>query len=278
MNLNDTLEIDYLVEQVSDNTIDITSEPTLGSSSIQYAEKRFGIFDPSETGTHKLDIDGQTIEIKVIPNGAFSRWRFDNADTDTGTVIDIWGSNNATINGAKTGVSGANKTYVTNEAFSFDGSDDYVDTTIGSITPPLSISLWCYLTDTGNTFGAFGNFNSTVSEDLYIQYDDTTSEWNLNADGGTDIRPQESLSTNTWKHVVFTIGSNNEIAYFDGNQVASSTTGTTSIHDSGNNFVIGGTGPSTNNWNGKIDDVRIYDKSLNSTEVSNLYNTGSING
>jgi hypothetical protein len=31
-------------------------------------------------------------------------------------------------------------------------------------------------------------------------------------------------------------------------------------------------------WIGEIDDVRVYDKALSNTEVSNLYNTGSISG
>lgn len=278
MNLNDTLELDYLVEQVSDDAIDITSEPTPGSSSIQHAKKRFGIFNPSETGIHKLKIDGQTIKIRVIPNGAVSRWTFDNTDTDTENVIDIWGSNNATNNGATTGVTGANETYSTNEAFSFDGSNDYVDTTIESITPPVSISLWCYLTDTGGTYGAFGNWNNTDAEDLYIQYTDTESSWRLNTDSGVVLQPSQSFSTNTWQHIVFTIDANKQSGYFDGNRVASSTTGTTATHKTVNNFAIGGTSSSKNLWNGRIDDVRIYEKALSATEVSNLYNTGSING
>jgi hypothetical protein len=98
MHVKDTLELDYLIEQINDDTIDITSEPTSNSSSINYINRRTGIFDPSETGTHKLDINGQTIEIEVvkIPESGVLRWKFE--EVSDCTINDSWYNNSGTTN------------------------------------------------------------------------------------------------------------------------------------------------------------------------------------
>jgi hypothetical protein len=93
MNINDTLELDYIVEQISENTINITNEPDNSSLSIDHIKKKFGVFDPSETGIYELDINGQTVEIEVIeiPNRIDYRWPIDEgsgsiASPDKGNV------------------------------------------------------------------------------------------------------------------------------------------------------------------------------------------------
>jgi hypothetical protein len=86
MNVYETLELEYLVEQINDDTISITGEPTSGSSSIDYIATKKGVFNPSETGIHKLDINGQTVEIEVyyIPDSVDYRWP---ADENSGSTL-----------------------------------------------------------------------------------------------------------------------------------------------------------------------------------------------
>jgi hypothetical protein len=62
--------------------------------------------------------------------------------------------------------------------------------------------------------------------------------------------------------------------YLDGGQVDSAGSGPKP--SGGRTFKIGGQTDFGHYWDGRIDDVRVYDKGLTSTEVSNLYNTGSI--
>lgn len=80
MNVDDTLELDYLVEQVSDDAIGVSSEPNNVSTSIDYISTKTGIFNPPDTGTYQLNINDQTIKIEVtdIPNGIVDD--FENSD------------------------------------------------------------------------------------------------------------------------------------------------------------------------------------------------------
>lgn len=118
MNVNDTLELDYLVEQISDDTIDITSKPTTNSYSMNYVNRRTGIFDPTETGTFQLDINGQVIEIEVtdIPNSVVNQYVAPNFANPWPDEI---GTADMSIDGGLTTTTIKNETFVTG-----DGTDD----------------------------------------------------------------------------------------------------------------------------------------------------------
>jgi hypothetical protein len=129
MNVNETLELDYLVEQMTDDTIDIKSEPNNVSTSINYIRKHAGVFDPPDTGTYKLDINGQNVEIQVtdIPDSAIYRWKLD--DVGSGTATDSIGNTDGNV----IGVSSVSGTYQDGSGADGDGSDDNIQTsTLGS--------------------------------------------------------------------------------------------------------------------------------------------------
>lgn len=65
MNIDETLELDFLVEQVSDDSIDITGRPNNDSSSVEYISRRSGVFNPENTGIYNFDVNGQSVEIEV---------------------------------------------------------------------------------------------------------------------------------------------------------------------------------------------------------------------
>jgi len=77
------------------------------------------------------------------------------------------------------------------------------------------------------------------------------------------------MQANTWYHValVWDSGANNVIGYLNGTQVfnESNTTWTTSF----TNVVIGA-GFLGRFWNGKMDDVHIYNRALSASEISTL--------
>jgi hypothetical protein len=89
MDINETLELDYLVEQISNDTIKVSDEPSSGATSLNYVREEYGVFDPAEPGTYKLEINGQKIEIKVtkIVESAIANYT---ADGFTGST---WESN-----------------------------------------------------------------------------------------------------------------------------------------------------------------------------------------
>jgi len=207
-----------------------------------------------------------------IPDSGIARLTFDDADTDSGTAIDSWNNNDATINGATTGVSGANQTYITNEAYSFDGSNDYVKTPINldNYSIPITIAVWVNIDDVSVTQGIVADYNNSSNR---LTFGTINSSFDFFLDG---TAVTASASSNTWTHLVGVIGSSDLILYKDGSQAGSG--GFSGSMGSGDDLEIarrprnGG----ESYFSGIIDDPRFYDKELTSTEVSNLYNTGSI--
>ena len=79
---------------------------------------------------------GITNAENIITDGLVSYWTFDQADIVGNTVIDVWGENDATIEGTPSIVNGHLK-----EALKFDGIKDYVNlTTLGDFGANLDFS------------------------------------------------------------------------------------------------------------------------------------------
>jgi len=215
-----------------------------------------------------------------IPDSGVARWTFDDADTSGSTAIDVWGANDGTITGATTGATGANQTYNTNEAYDFDGTDDHVTAPLplsGSVD--VSLSFWL---NTGSTTGTRGivqmgtgdSNNESAFGVIIINGTYQIAGFGGSFDFDTDI----STSTNSWEFITATYNSSTDAVtfYVDGVQQASTTLGYT-INSSGDT-QIGREIDNSDNYDGSLDDIRVYSKELTSTQVSDLYNTGSISG
>lgn len=80
----------------------------------------------------------------------------------------------------------------------------------------------------------------------------------------------------TWRHVVVTYDGSQQIIYVDGQERQRATIGAVSNTATNNDLSIGS--GSTSNYRsfiGSIDDVRVYNRTLTSTEVANLYDIGA---
>jgi hypothetical protein len=102
----------------------------------------------------------------------------------------------------------------------------------------------------------------------------------LSADGDTqkNFDVNASLNLNEWYHVafVFTAGTNIEI-FLNGNSIGSDSLDVpSSLHNSANNACVGvlrqGESLPQLSWDGKIDDIRVWNRALSSSEIVNLYN------
>lgn len=234
-------------------------------------------------------IDGQEVsEITVdgdvvftagpdIPDSGVSRWTFDKADTESGTAIDTWGNNDASITGAATGAAGI-AGYDSGEAYSFNPSNnDYVDAGGDSSLKgtPFSFTFWMKLDDTS----ADSRFGGTFSNDKrgwLSRYDGPNSQWKFEWGDGIAFNsltgPSQSSGTNVFNAV--TVGSGTVDVYR--NDAVNIISGSVNIATGTNNLYIG-RGPAFGSTvAGDMDDPRYFSKKLSATEVSNLYNTGSI--
>lgn len=220
--------------------------------------------------------------VDVIPESGISRWTLDDADTSGGTTTDVWGNNDLTINGATTGISGANQTYTTNEAFSFDGTDDYCNSTAFDEGQDVSVALWCRFSSADNTDVMLLNKRADAASGINIEYG-TRAAGEIDVFVDTDsssaqVVASTAVDDDNWHHVIATYDGTVVELYIDGSsEGTSSLSGDQSASTElalGKQYDDGAT--NDRHYNGDIDDARVYDKGLNGTEASNLYNTGSI--
>lgn len=213
-------------------------------------------------------------KVATIPSSAVARYTFDDADTSSGTAEDIWNNNDGTINGATTGVSGANQTYTTNEAYDFDGTDDFVEASGITVTGEFTFAAWV---NTDVTDGSFRNIMGDASSSgaKLLLADDNWIQGQIQGSSGTNGSVNSSvINTNQWYHTALVYDGSTLRLYLDGTEVDSTPTGPKPSGD--RTFKVGGQTSFGHYWDGAIDDPRVYDKGLTSTEVSDLYNNGSI--
>ncbi len=80
-----------------------------------------------------------------------------------------------------------------------------------------------------------------------------------------------TLTTGEWHHIVCQRSSSNLQIWIDGNLDANVTGSNLSYITNTHNFYIAGNGFGSGSFSGSLDEVRIYNKGLNSNEISNLY-------
>ena len=221
--------------------------------------------------------DCVTVNLVDVPASAVSRWTFNDTDTVDGVSLDLWGNNDGTITGATTSVSGANVTYDTREAYAFDGSDDQVVINSSLVDGfGFTISGWVKPRSDGVLLAIGDSSNDDYGHGVAIRNGNASTNVN-----GTTFTNIESISVTdgSYHHIVGTISQDTIGVYVDGGNFNS----TNHLQSFGalDISTIGRAADSTpagSFIDGDIDDVRVYDKILSATEVSNLYNTGNIAG
>ncbi len=210
-----------------------------------------------------------------------SHWKFDEGQGDT--AYDSAGNNDGTIYGAAwtTGKIG-------DYALDFDGEDDYVDVNDSpslDITDKITIAAWVKLNNLSNHCfivskqpsgtardNYAGNYEFRIAQStgyLKLLHQTSTGETYSYYDSTS------SVNAEAWHHVAVTlIEGGNVNFYIDGYPAGiSPQQGTFGIFN--NEPVRIGTRKDAYSWfNGKIDDVRIYDRALSAEEVRQLYRAG----
>jgi hypothetical protein len=228
------------------------------------------------------DSASQTVTVGSGPPASLvSHWTFDSADTNSGTAVDVVGSNDGTISGATTGVSGANQTYTTNEAYSFDGSDDSVEI---PGTPDFSgqaftLAAWVRpgnLSDTGNIIGQDDLGGNARNQRVRTNNGGIETRVFDGGSNQTAVIPSSKLSTGNWYHIVgvFNHSTNETKIYLNGS--LEDTQSVNSAEEGLTDIQVGKSDGGPNYYTGRVDDARLYSKELTSTEVSNLYANGVI--
>ena len=218
----------------------------------------------------------------TITDGLVGHWTFESSDIDwaTGTVTDASGQgNNGTVVGLATTT--APVLGAVGQALDFDGSSDQIN--LGSDSS-LGVSTF--------TFASWVNVDTLTSRNTF--YDggsDFFNTWRVGTESSSGLiklyennsgvicASDTGLQVNRWYHVAVTyvIATGVCNIYIDG--VFDATATSIRTFDFGSATYHIGTDDALNieRMDGKLDDVRIYNRVLSANEVADLYNkTGQV--
>jgi hypothetical protein len=171
----------------------------------------------------------------------------------------------------------SNVTYATgkfDKAAVFNGSSSYISAAnILDTSSAFSYSFWINPSTISSLDYVIGHQQAGSPYAGISLLGSGSNKLFLSISGGTAQDMTPSLSLNTWSHIVLTHdGSGNYVCYTNNNGSPISYSGATS-NNSSNPFRLGFS--SVSGWGyfeGKIDQVRIFNKALDAGEVTQLYN------
>lgn len=170
-----------------------------------------------------------------------------------------------------------------NKAYSFDGINDYINIGTAINVTNYTISGWVKILSlpTQNNFYAIVSRISVWFKDFELHMDPNQY---ISCQHGTGTAwsgiasPEKSL-LNHWIHALVTYDGSTQSLYLNGKNVASGEIGSYSSGTGFDTYI--GARPATQGisatqffLNGSIDDIRIYNRAINDSEVKQLYNEG----
>ena len=227
-------------------------------------------------GTLKLG-DSKSLNTNSLTSGLVGYWSFDESTHGTTSVADLSGNNNRghLINGPQKAIGKIG------QGLSFDGVDDQVvlpTSAVLSMTSSVTVSAWIRRQGNAATYARIfehGMVSGAPNLEYSLIIDNTDKlAFGLTTGGVADETPSNAtLPQNVWIHVVGTWDGTNKRLYINGSldrTIAQSGT----ITEQNNTNTLGYRIGPMHNFNGLIDDVRIYNRALSGDEIKRLYNLG----
>ena len=225
--------------------------------------------------TNVYGVSPDSTEASATPEGIFGWWKFD--ATSGMTAADSGcGGNPGTLQSGATWVTG-----VISNAVHLDGTaNGYVSLPSGLVSAlnDFTISTWVKV-DANATWARVFDFGSGTGTYMFltpasgggsVRYSITTS----GGGGEQQLNRAGNLSTGVWHHLAVTLSGSTGVLYVDGvpaNTNLSMTLEPSSLGSTTQNY-IGKSQFSDPNLTGSVDDLRIYSRALNATEVAALAN------
>lgn len=240
----------------------------------------------------------------LVPGGLVGYWKFDEGSAST-TLDSSGNGNTGTLTNFSSSTVWVDSRVGLNKALNFDGVNDYVSVGSGASLDnirTLTISAWIYPRSYGSGAAPLGriidknqasngwilflcqataNCSGTVTNSFkFVQGFSTT--------GGFWTATSNSISLNTWTHIAITYNNPsglttvNPLMYVNGGAVSidftSNGTGTIA-DDSAITATIGARNSDTlRQFDGLIDDVRVYNRVLSAAEIQRLYSLRRLGG
>ena len=176
----------------------------------------------------------------------------------------------------------SNVTYTTGKfgkGAAFNGSNSQISTSSFASLSQVSISMWVNMPDISQQAGLIARYGTNREFAIYMYSGTLTASIYYNGNNGnaTQVTASTYMSNDTWHHIAYTAnGSTAPKLYIDNVEVGSPQyTDSTrcAYYTSSEPLDIGHfAGISAYNYEGKIDQVRLFDKELSVGEINSLYN------
>lgn len=205
-----------------------------------------------------------------LSRGLVGWWTFDGKDMPNGVALDKSGNGNH-----GNAVNIATSTFYVpgkiGQGVKFDGVDDYVIAPVGVIgVGANTVCAWLKHTEDSAVDFVVGNSNSYMRTNA----DNSLSFFSDGATGA--VSAPGSLVTNAWRHVCVTRNAAGSTNFYINSSLSGSAdqSSGTPISSAFNTYAGSFLGAS-NFFTGSIDDVRIYNRILSTTEIRQLYSMGA---
>jgi PKD repeat protein len=231
--------------------------------------------DPTGTKNTKTQSGYINVSAASAGGGLVAAYNFEEASGTT--VVDASGKGN---HGILTGAARSTSGKFGND-LSFNGTSNWVtvnDSATLDLTTGMTLEAWVYpTTNTGNR-SVLIKENAPGNSVYYLYANTSDSSANTPLGGGVFAgqyqyaQGSSTLSPNAWAHVAVTYDGTNERLYVNGNQVATKAQAG-SMGVSGAPLRIGGNSMWGEYFQGRIDEIRVYNRALSVTEIQTDSNT-----
>jgi hypothetical protein len=229
------------------------------------------------TATITATYNGQAYHatVKVIVDTDLKAWyKFE--ETSGASAADASGyGNTGTVYGGAAWTTGQ-----TGNAVDLDGTNDYIALPAGVVSDAdtITVAAWVNL-DTVRNWTRIFDFGSGTSTSMFLTPKNGANgkiRFAIKNNNSSEqiIEGQSALPTGGWHHVAVTLNGSTGTLYVDGVQAGSNTSMTLKPSD---------LGATTQNWigrsqyadpylDGRVDDFRIYNRAISSSEVASVMN------
>jgi hypothetical protein len=168
-------------------------------------------------------------------------------------------------------------------ALSFDGLDDYVNAGAGPslnfVSTPITITAWIYPRSYGG--GSRGRIaDKATSSTGWMFYADNYNLANglswigTGGQGGAQASSTTNIITlNTWQFVAMTVNDSSSVSFYVNGALKRAVANAKPQSSTAPLYIGARSTASDRNFNGTLDDVRIYNYSLSPAEILSLYQT-----
>jgi hypothetical protein len=231
-------------------------------------------------GTGDLIIGGSGIAGEFF-NGTVDEVAIWNRSLSASEVLELYNKgfteDNSNYGNNGTILSTTNTTGKYSGGLSFDGIDDYInisDDNSLDISSAITLGAWIKFNSFTNSWGRIvaKDDNDNAPEYGIIDGDSNYVRATMHNAGGTEIAANTaSLSTDTWYYIAFTYDTTNGLVLYTDGVAGNTAAANGNIRTSSESLLIGSAGDGANLFNGTMDEIRIWNRSLSANEIYQQY-------